>query len=319
MSTPTLDKLDQKLLGELFKNARASNSGLGKQLHASKEVINYRINRLLKEGIISKFIPIINFSCLGYTIYRVQLKFLKRDKAKEKEFFSSIKNTSWMVDLHGNWDLVVLFWIKSPLEFFRIVDEINLFFKENIQQSQTTIVNAIHYSHATSLEQKNQLRFSYLQKIYEGEQLKLDEIDQKIIEELLKDGRIPLLEIARKIGSSATNVNYHLKKMIDQKIILGFIPQIDYTKLGLTHYKINLKLINPGQKKELLELTRSSVNTIYITESYGNYDFEFEWVTENINNLFVFLEEIAKVTPMKEYEIIFNNQELLINEVPFHV
>ena len=75
-----LDKLDQKLLLELYKDARQSNAQIGKTLLCSKEVIQYRLKRLEENGIITKYIPIINFSRLGYTIYRLQIKFTTKNQ-----------------------------------------------------------------------------------------------------------------------------------------------------------------------------------------------------------------------------------------------
>ena len=113
MLAMSLDKLDQKIIAELFHDARMSHSQLGKRVGTSKEVINYRIGRLLKQGIISKFIPLIDFSRLGYLNYRVQLKFNHRDKALWHSFFSAIPQISWLVELQGNWDLVATFWVQS--------------------------------------------------------------------------------------------------------------------------------------------------------------------------------------------------------------
>ncbi|MEK6937554.1 MAG: winged helix-turn-helix transcriptional regulator, partial [Nanoarchaeota archaeon] len=212
MDKLSLDSLDRKIISELFHNARMSNSELGKRLHTSKEVINYRINRLTKEGIIKKFIPLIDFSRLGYTIYRIQLKFRNKDKKDWEEFFKSIRQTSWIVELQGNWDLVVLFWIKNNLEFFEIVNQIQEHYKDNIQDQLITIVDSICHFPPNFILSTRKEPFYYKIGTSKEKVMEIDEVKSKIIRELTKNGRIPILNMARNIGYSATNINHHLKK-----------------------------------------------------------------------------------------------------------
>ena len=315
MLAMSLDKLDQKIIAELFHDARMSHSQLGKRVGTSKEVINYRISRLLKQGIISKFIPLIDFSRLGYLNYRVQLKFNHRDKALWHSFFSAIPQISWLVELQGNWDLVATFWVQSNGEFFEIISKIQAQFKENIQEMLITTVDTVYHLPPNFLLNKKTEKY-YKIGTNKDASLQLDSIEIKICRELLKDGRIPLLELARNIDSSATNITYHLKKLLKQKIIIAFIPVINPAAVGFTHFKIMIQLLNPAQKTQLKERLMQEKGTLYITEAYGQSDLEFEFVTQKINELFDLLEKVSNRIPFKKYEIIFNNREVLINEMP---
>lgn len=316
-----LDKLDKKIVLELYQDARMSQKQLARKLKVSKEVVNYRINRLIKEEIIKKFIPLINFSVLGYTIYRIQFKFRKKETENWQKFFNQIPQTSWLVELSGNWDLVVLFWIKENAEFFEIIEQINNHFGENIQEMQFTIVNKVdHFPPNYLLENYSTANKGFCYSIGQSEKkASLDEVDEILIKELMDDGRASILSLAKQINYSATNVKYHLNKLIKQKVIESFIPVIDHTKLNLTHFKVTLNLINPKQKKQLREFLKHSQPVVYITESYGKYDLEFEFITERINQLFSFIEQISQQFPLKQQEIIFNNQELLVNKTPFGI
>lgn len=310
-----LDKLDQKIITELFHDARISHSQLGKKVGASKEVINYRISRLLKQGIITQFIPLLDFSRLGYLNYRVQLKFNHRNKEAWSSFFNSIPQTSWLVELQGNWDLVATFWVKSNVEFFEIVSKIQLHFKDNIQEMLITTVDTIYHLPPNFLLDKKIEKY-YRMGTSKDILLQLDPIEMKICKELLKDGRISILELARNIDSSATNVTYHLKKLVKQKIIVAFVPILNPATVGFTHFKIMIQLLNPAQKKQLKERLIQEKGTLYITEAYGQSDLEFEFVTQKINDLFDLLEKVSNQIHFKKYEIIFNNREVLVNEMP---
>ena len=312
-----LDKLDQKIIAELFQDARISHSPLGKKVGASKEVVNYRISRLLKQGIITKFIPLIDFSRQGYMNYRVQLKFNHRDKALWHSFFRTISQTSWMAELQGNWDLVVLFWVKTSAEFSAIISQIQSQFKQDIQEMLITIVDTIYHFPPRFLGGQNMpVEKQYKIGTHKDPPLQLKEIEIKILKELLEDGRIPLLELARNIHCSATTVHYHLKNLLKQKVIVAFVPVINPTAAGFTHFKIMIQLINPAQKGQLRVRLAQEKGTMYITEALGQSDLEFEFVTEKINDLFNLLEKVSDQIPFKKYEIIFNNREVLVNEMP---
>jgi len=60
----------------------------------------------------------------------------------------------------------------------------------------------------------------------------LDEIDLRIIEQLLKDGRKSYREIARELGLSATTVHNRVKRLQAEGVIKGFAPIMDHSRLG---------------------------------------------------------------------------------------
>ncbi len=340
-----MDKKDTKLLVELCKDARAPISELAKRVRISKEVAAYRLQRMQKDGIITKFIPLINFAEIGYTLYRVQLKFYTRDA--NYSFITSIAQTSWIVELQGNWDIVVLFLAKTNVEFFDIVAKIQSYYGANLQELVLSIVHTIEHLPANYLlsqsvgdvfdyNHKQVPLVSYITGVpsaYFGvgrgkkdssalmgvgvtSSYVLSDIERGIIHHLLQDARISVLEMARVLHSSATTITYHLRKLIQQKIIVGFIPLVDHQKLGLTHFKVTLQLVNPADKIRLKTDLRQHPEVIYITESFGRYDLEFEFVTGHIQQLFNFISHIHGEIPIKSHEIIFDNKEILVNEMP---
>ncbi len=314
-----LDKLDQKLILELYKDARQSNADLGKTLLCSKEVIHYRINRLQQQGIITKYIPIINYSRLGYTIYRLQIKFTSKNLASWISYFKTLPQTSWIVELQGNWDIVVLFWIKQQAEIFTLVDKIKQHFGEHIQSTLLTIVDAIHYfapHYITSDQKLLPQRTTYLMKTSLPPYAELSPLQYNLLSKLISQGKQSSLSLAQELDSSATNIQYHLKQLHKEKIILGYIPVINPSALGYTHLKLVLNLHNPAQKLQLKQYLSQQPHVIYITESYGNYDLEFECVAKDLPHLFHFLDILTTHIPLKNYDIIYNNKEILVNQIP---
>ena len=63
-----LDIKDKKILYELDMDARQSISSIAKRVGLSKEVVNYRIRRMEKEGLIDGYYAIIEYSKLESVI-----------------------------------------------------------------------------------------------------------------------------------------------------------------------------------------------------------------------------------------------------------
>ncbi len=63
--------------------------------------------------------------------------------------------------------------------------------------------------------------------------IKLDSIDNKILELLSEDGRDSASNIADKVGLSVPATTDRIKKLQDSGIIIGFKPIIDSKKINL--------------------------------------------------------------------------------------
>ena len=70
-----MDSRDWKILYELDLNARTSLSSLAKKVGLSKEVVNYRLKRLVKNGVITSFFTRVDASLLGLVGFRVFVRF----------------------------------------------------------------------------------------------------------------------------------------------------------------------------------------------------------------------------------------------------
>ena len=91
-TTSSLDAKDKAILYCLDQDARQANSIIAKKTRLSKEVVNYRIKRLVDQKIIRSFYAIIDNSKLGYMVFRVFIRFQGVDIEKEKEILQNNSN-----------------------------------------------------------------------------------------------------------------------------------------------------------------------------------------------------------------------------------
>ncbi|MCR4335813.1 MAG: Lrp/AsnC family transcriptional regulator, partial [archaeon] len=69
-----LDLLDRKILYELDIDSRQPLAELAKKVGKSRNVVEYRINKLQKDGVIKNFVTLLDAGRLGLTIWNVYLE-----------------------------------------------------------------------------------------------------------------------------------------------------------------------------------------------------------------------------------------------------
>ena len=78
----------------------------------------------------------------------------------------------------------------------------------------------------------------------------MDKKDRKILYELTKNARVGTKKLAKSVGLSESSIYYRIKKLYDDKIIIGSYVVVDYSKLGYCGYRIYITLTNTTKEKE---------------------------------------------------------------------
>ena len=113
-----LDAKDRKILYELDINSRQASSEIAKKVGLSKQVVNFRIKRLIKEKLISFFYTVIDISKLGFTVHKIFLRLQNIDSEKEKALIN------FLVKHHNV--LVLVFLLIFLIVFFYSVSVLSL-------------------------------------------------------------------------------------------------------------------------------------------------------------------------------------------------
>ena len=96
--------------------------------------------------------------------------------------------------------------------------------------------------------------------------MKIDKHDEKIINELILDSKIPLRTLATKLGVSFVTVMNRIKRLEKSGILKGYTAIIDHEKIGYdTHVIIEISIA----KGKLIELENKLAKQSNI---YGVYD-----------------------------------------------
>lgn len=273
-----LDAKDIKILAELDRDSRQSNNQIGKKVRLSKEVVKYRIDILLEEGIIVKFYTLTNYFKLGIKKFKLYLRFTNANKEKIEEianYFFKHEKTEWVVTSTGRWDLIVGFLVKNVNEFDDEVQEVlNKYAKYIQEKAVTTTLYLVHHERGF-LENKNS------KAIYHTSKDKTEDIDylsEEIIKILTNNARMPVTEIADKLKTTPKVIQYRMKELERKGIILSYKAHLNPQVMGRIFCKALLYLSNVNQERlnKFISYTSSIPDVIWPQKVMGSWDFEVD-------------------------------------------
>lgn len=309
MDKVKLDLIDKKILTELDKNCRISNSMLGRKVGRSREAVKYRIQQLVKKGIIAGFITSINPNKMGYQIFKVYLQ-LENIPDKREEFFEFLKNQKsvyWMGISDGAFDCVFAMLSRSIPEYFEQINHIFSKFENLIVKKVLgTMVDTRQYNKKYFLD-----NVEPNSSIFGGEVVynKIDKIDQKLLEILANNARIPITELSRKLNSTIEIVRRRIKDLEKKEIILGYRISVDLNKLGFEFFKaiIYFKSFSKQDEEKLFQWMETQKNSVYYIRSLAPWEVEFEFVVEDYQQFNKIINDLRK-----DFQKIISHYEHLI-------
>lgn len=114
---------------------------------------------------------------------------------------------------------------------------------------------------------------------------KIDDIDMKILAELIQDANLSIPKLSKKINVNASVIYSRIKRLIKRNLIKRFTIEVNEEALGLTVSAIigiNIEQrLRDGILKELLSLNEVR----FISEVTGRYDLLVEVKTRSLDDL----------------------------------
>lgn len=303
-----LDKVDERIIHELVKNCRTPASVIASKARVRKEVVLYRIEKLVQNGVLASTYLAIGIKRLGYTAYNVLFRTQNLSREKEKEllnFLVSHPYISWVIGAVGRWDIILQVLSRSPESFDTVLNEIRHTFGHFLKEYQFFIIVEFHHFVHTYLKEVQEKRLRgdasferELRATKTFEPVSLDRKDIDILTALSENARLSLTEIGRRTGLSSDAVSYRIKKLIEQGIIKHFGILRNKFLLGYQFYSLLLKINdnNPEKMKTFLEIARTDGRINIVTRQIGRYNYvldidctsamEFKNLLDKIKELF---------------------------------
>jgi len=188
-------------LKELFYNARVPFSVIAKRVGLSKEVVNYRVKKLMDKGTLIGFNAVIDVNKLGWQIYFINIRLRNINDAVEEEIIKLMTNhpnIAQVLKCMGTYDLILKVFVKEYVEVNNLMKNIEIKFKTRIDEY------AIDF-----IEQEVPIPLPFLYEPFKiKEYQSIPEQDTKpvsilptdlqILKALSHNARMPAAEIAKK-------------------------------------------------------------------------------------------------------------------------
>ncbi|MEM2882797.1 MAG: Lrp/AsnC family transcriptional regulator [Candidatus Bathyarchaeia archaeon] len=102
--------------------------------------------------------------------------------------------------------------------------------------------------------------------------MEFDELDLKILAELLRDSRLSFRQIAKKVGSSVGTVLSRVRRMEEEGVIKGYTAILDHEKLGYQLTAITELTVSRGRLLEVEREVAKLPNACAVYDVTGDVD-----------------------------------------------
>ena len=303
---------------QLDIDCRQSDSEIGKKAGLSKQTVGYRIKRLIEEDYITRFATVIDAYKLGFSKYKL---FISVENAKKEifsqliEFLKKHKKTEWIATCSGKWDIIAGYIIKDVYEFEEAVKQLDERFSKYISKRETEITIGVpHWRKEYILDNKEPFPV-----VFQGgkkEYFQIDNIDEEIIKSLVNNARMPITDIAKRLNLTPRIIDYRIKNLKKNKIILMSRISLNLNKINWIYCKAILKFKNLTEIKyqQFFQYCNYLKNLTYIINAIGSWDVELDFEIKDFNTFYQIMFDIRDKFSdiIKDYDfvIVMNEDKL---------
>ena len=312
-----LDLTDRKIILELDTNARATFSEIGEKLGIGKNNVQYRVKRLLEDGVIKKFVTQFSLGTLGLFLGKFYLQLSGFEKDKEDEMYQFLiedKRISWIAKCEGRWDLMIGCYVGSMTQLNQIKQDFFRKYEKYITSYDVVFLVEGHTSQRIYLLHKKTIP-KKVERFIGKEKIELDNKDKQIVRLIANDATFNYLDIAQKTRLNIKTVQKRINALEKKGIIQGYVTFLDTKKIGYNFFKLCIYLQNYETKfKSFLRYCMELPNVIHIIESLGPWEVELEIETESLEDFYNLTHQIrndySDIIKKTESVIISNEMKL---------
>lgn len=290
-----LDSIDNRILSELSENCRLTQTELSSRLRLSRDRIKYRLHKLERTGVITKYATSINPYKFGVCLYKTYLR-LENDKQRINKLVQHLDRhprAYWVAECYGHWDLMFATFARTPKEFHLIQEDILARFSDIVLSFGIYVLIDVWYFSRTYLS-----GFSIDQFFFGGEPqtYPMSELDFGILKLLSEDARLPYSEIAKRLNHTAPTIRYRIERMERLGIIAGYRVELDLAKVGRNFFKAQLHLsqYDPRRDDELRAYCQSNPCILHFIKQIGDCKLELELEVENFEQYNELLDDMRE-------------------------
>lgn len=288
-----MDKYDRKIISILTQNSKETYRNIAKSVKLSKDTVKYRVEKLIKTGVIVRFNTNVDLSQFKLEKYDIYFRFVNdKDMQRAISLLSKSKKVTWLGKCFGTYDLRTTYVAQNHDELYQDFLDFKI-------EAETTICK---------VEKQTKKPMTQLNKLLLGVEIKENKIrrkqtimstigkeDRLILNMLSKNARIKNIDIAKKLNTSPENIHYKIKKLEKSGVILQYSTELDTTKLGKVWCIALFKMIRVDKDtiKKLNSFVSKKNVSIY-TLMTGEWNMSLAFFEDSIDKIQKTLADIKK-------------------------
>jgi Lrp/AsnC family transcriptional regulator, regulator for asnA, asnC and gidA len=304
-----IDEIDAKMLRMLLAEARTTFTDISKVCSITVGAVRMRYQRLIKEGVITGEVTLVNPHCLGFR-HIIDLGIITSPENEEnvatyldsKPYMSEMVRHLGKFSFYGKVALRDLNKLSSIIEDLEANPKITrvepLIWAQaiNVEYPQNLIIKPLPYNKAhghvrpaiADLDQKP---------------IQLDEIDRKIAMAVSKKARKPFRKIAGELGISTKTVIQRYKRL-RENVLTHSTVVLDLNKLGYGAFgNLYIKVANRSKLTEIYNQLLKIPNVIVIIRLIGTYDLYVAVALENFDKMFETRSRLNKISGIEKRDV----------------
>ena len=319
-----LDIKNTKILQELDINPKISTSKLAKKVRLSQQVVDYRIKKLIEQGIITNFGTIINLAKIGYEQYRVFFQLGNISEEEKHNIINYLKDHNkvyWAAIIGNRWDLSVVVFVKNYEEFENFLDELFNKFPKALKDYDALYCLYHEFYNHKFLHSNNKISNSIIKLNFAnaGKLINLDKLDINILNNLKLNCRLSNLEIGEKYNVSYKTIQNRIKKLEELNIISGYRIFLKSEEYNYKAYLLLISFKSYGRdiESKLFSYAKNNISITQTLKLFGNWSLLFHLRAINEKELQNTIIELRNLFPIiGDYEIIPIFQDISIDHFP---
>jgi len=289
-----MDVRDKKLLTLLDANSRSPASVLAKKLKISRQAVEYRVQRLLKENIILGFVPVIDVTKFAGNIWHVYLKLQNLTTHSHQSIIDYLikqRKVWWIAECEGEWDLIFSVYGDDIFEFDQTLMKFSSKFHAFVNTHHVTSLVKVSYFSRKYFHKGTAVMGEYVGKRTKP---KIDKKDIQILGLLATNARTSSTNISQRVKLSAKQVAHRIKLLQEKKIIRGFRLHLNLSKLKYDYYKVCFYTQEYTEKAErsIVAWCESNQYARHYIRKIAPWTFEIEFETPDFKVLNTLLREM---------------------------
>ncbi len=285
----SIDAKDRAIIYRLDLDARQPVSRLSKRMKLNRRVVCYRIERMVKEGIIQKFLMFVNMPKAGYIVTTFFARFHDTQPKDEQaiiEYLKKKREVIWVASMDGRFHLGTTICVRNVNEVTEFFDDLRDQFGRFLSDMQmANVVFAWRFprkylSEAPQTGKRIPLVESPL------ETAEIDLVDRKILAALGEDGRMRAVDIAKRVGISADAVADRIAKLKADGVISGIGVFLDNLVLNRRLFRTFITFHNlTNVREKFLKYCYEHPNAIQVKRMLGPWEYEVDLEVQDENEL----------------------------------